>query len=331
MTVAILASVFFVGSLIHVPIGVTSVHLILNGLLGVLLGWAAFPAILAALTLQALLFQYGGLTVLGVNTFTMAFSGVLAGCCCNGIARLCPGRTGFRVAAFCAGAFGVALAGIFTALALAFTDEGFTAAAQILLLAHVPVMLTEGLITMFTVCFIARVRPEMLSMGMLRPPKLLAAALLSFAFFSALLTPSDALAHRVNIFAWLDGAEVAVDCNFGKKSPVMNGRITVYDAASGEELLRGTTDDQGHFRFSPPEAARSHGLRVRVNAGEGHQNEWSMDPGEFSGAPAARLATPPDAGPTVRDVVGGLGWLIGLAGICLYVKGRRASKPAKHV
>ena len=42
MTVAILAAVFFVGSLIHVPIGLTSAHLILNGLLGVLLGWAAF-------------------------------------------------------------------------------------------------------------------------------------------------------------------------------------------------------------------------------------------------------------------------------------------------
>ena len=38
MTVAILAAAFFVGSLIHVPIGLTSAHLILNGLLGVLLG-----------------------------------------------------------------------------------------------------------------------------------------------------------------------------------------------------------------------------------------------------------------------------------------------------
>ena len=41
MTVAILAAAFFVGSLIHVPIGPSSVHLILNGLLGMLLGWAA--------------------------------------------------------------------------------------------------------------------------------------------------------------------------------------------------------------------------------------------------------------------------------------------------
>lgn len=61
MTVAILAAAFFVGSLIHVPIGPSSVHLILNGLLGMLLGWAAFPSIFVALMLQAILFQYGGI------------------------------------------------------------------------------------------------------------------------------------------------------------------------------------------------------------------------------------------------------------------------------
>lgn len=151
MTVAILAAAFFVGSLIHVPVGPASVHLILNGLLGVLLGWAVFPAILTALALQALLFQYGGLTVLGVNTFTMSFSGVLAWYCCRAVARAWPGRLGLRVAAFCGGALGVAGAGVFTALALAFTSEGFLAAAELLLLAHIPVMLVEGLITMFTV------------------------------------------------------------------------------------------------------------------------------------------------------------------------------------
>lgn len=162
MTVGILSAAFFVGSLIHVPIGFSSAHLILNGLVGVLLGWAAFPAILTALLLQAVLFQFGGLTVLGVNAFTMGFSSVLAWYCCKGIARIWPGPAGIRAAAFCGGALGVALAAVLTALALAFTSEGFRAAAQLLLWAHLPVMLAEGLITMFTVVFIHRVRPEML-------------------------------------------------------------------------------------------------------------------------------------------------------------------------
>ena len=61
---AILSSAFFVVSFINVPIGPSSVHLVLNGLMGLLLGWIAFPAILVALTFQAILFQFGGITSL---------------------------------------------------------------------------------------------------------------------------------------------------------------------------------------------------------------------------------------------------------------------------
>lgn len=162
MTVALLSAAFFAGSLVHIPVGLGSVHLILNGLLGILLGWAAFPAILAALALQALLFQYGGLTVLGVNTFNMAFSGVLSAYAYRALVRLLPGPRGQKAAAFCGGALGVALAGFFTAAAMAFSDEGFLVAARLLFLAHLPVMAVEGVITLFAVTFIARVRPEML-------------------------------------------------------------------------------------------------------------------------------------------------------------------------
>lgn len=49
--VGILSAAFFVASLIHVPVGLSSAHLIMNGLAGVLLGWAAFPSILVALLL----------------------------------------------------------------------------------------------------------------------------------------------------------------------------------------------------------------------------------------------------------------------------------------
>ena len=67
-----LSAAFFVASLVHVPIGPANAHLVLNGLVGLLLGWAAFPAILVALVLQAVLFQFGGITVLGVNTIITA-------------------------------------------------------------------------------------------------------------------------------------------------------------------------------------------------------------------------------------------------------------------
>lgn len=158
----VLAAAFFVGSLIHVPVGVTSAHLLLTGLLGIFLGLAAYPAILAALLLQALFFQYGGLTTLGVNTFTMGSAAVLAGGTFRLIRRFWPGPGGMRIAAFVAGFLGVALAALLTALALAFSNEGFAAAAAALLVAHVPVMLVEGLVTMLIVWFAGRLRPELL-------------------------------------------------------------------------------------------------------------------------------------------------------------------------
>ncbi|SFL44295.1 cobalt/nickel transport system permease protein [Desulfomicrobium norvegicum] len=160
MTVAILAAAFFVGSLVHIPIGPSSAHLILNGLLGAILGWAAFPAILVALMLQSVLFQYGGFTVLGVNAFNMAFPAVL----CFLLLRPLLSRPGRirTVAAFCCGALSVAGAGLLTALSLAQTDEGFLQAARLLFLAHVPVMIVEGIVTTLAVSFLSRIRPELL-------------------------------------------------------------------------------------------------------------------------------------------------------------------------
>ena len=155
MTVAILAAAFFVGSLIHVPIGPSSVHLILNGLLGMLLGWAAFPSIFVALMLQAILFQYGGITVLGVNTFNMAFPAVV--CYYAFRPMLLKSARQRIVGAFCCGALSVAGAGL-----LSFSAEGFLRTAQILFLAHIPVMIVEGVITALAVSFIAKVRPEIL-------------------------------------------------------------------------------------------------------------------------------------------------------------------------
>lgn len=160
----LMAAVFFIGSLIHIPIGFTNAHLILNGLVGVLLGWTAFPAIFTALVLQALLFQYGGITTLGVNTATMGLSAVIAGMIFRYIYALWPSMNGLRLAGFAAGFLGVLLSALLTACALAFTSEGFKAAAITLFLAHLPVMSGEGIITMLTVNFIAKVKPAMLDL-----------------------------------------------------------------------------------------------------------------------------------------------------------------------
>jgi cobalt/nickel transport system permease protein len=159
--VAILSSVFFVASLIHVPIGPSSVHLILNGLIGILLGFAAFPAIMVALVLQAVLFQFGGITTLGVNTFNMAFPAVI----CFYLFSHWVKYENPMVAlgsAFACGFVAVLVGSIMVAISLVFTGESFIWVAKLVVIAHLPVMIVEGILTAFCVGFLRKVKPEIL-------------------------------------------------------------------------------------------------------------------------------------------------------------------------
>jgi cobalt/nickel transport system permease protein len=159
--IAVLSAAFFVASLIHVPVGFVSVHLVLNGLVGILLGWAAFPAIMVALALQALLFQFGGITTLGVNTFNMAFPAVV----CFFLFRNMI-ISGDKIKTIIAGCMGgilaVALSALLVALSLAYTDRAFFTPAKVILAAHIPVMIVEGIITSFCVVFLKTVKPELM-------------------------------------------------------------------------------------------------------------------------------------------------------------------------
>ena len=76
--IALLTAAFFVASSIHVPLPGTSVHLILNGLVGVVLGGRSALAIFVGLTLQAILIGHGGYFALGVNTCIMTAPALLA-------------------------------------------------------------------------------------------------------------------------------------------------------------------------------------------------------------------------------------------------------------
>jgi cobalt/nickel transport system permease protein len=155
-----LASVFFVASLVHVPIGPTNAHLIMNGLVGLLLGWSAFPVIAAALLLQGIFFQFGGITTLGVNTLIMAGPAVMV----YWVFGRLIGRPGWsgHGAAFASGAGAVILSALVMAASLIFTDEQFMVVAGTTLLLHLPVMVIEGVVTAFCVGFLNKVKPELL-------------------------------------------------------------------------------------------------------------------------------------------------------------------------
>jgi ABC-type Co2+ transport system permease subunit len=85
--IGVLTAAFFVGSLIHLKLGGVSTHLLLNGLLGVVLGVRAGLAIAVGLVLQSLLFGHGGVTTLGVNIAVYAPPAMLCGLVCGPLRR----------------------------------------------------------------------------------------------------------------------------------------------------------------------------------------------------------------------------------------------------
>jgi len=162
--VGVLSSAFFVASLIHVPIGPSSVHLVLNGLMGLLLGWAAFPAIMIALLLQGVLFQYGGLTSLGVNTVNMALPAVICYYLFRGMVRTGDVKR-IALAGFACGFVSLTLSIAAVALTLLLTQKGFLVTVHVVLLAHIPVMVIEGIVTAFALVFLKKVKPEIIEVG----------------------------------------------------------------------------------------------------------------------------------------------------------------------
>ncbi|MBN1562260.1 MAG: cobalt transporter CbiM [Anaerolineae bacterium] len=166
---ALLTSAFFVASWIHIPVPPTSAHLVLNGLLGVLLGYYAVPAILIGLFFQAVMFQHGGLTTLGVNTTMMGVPALLA-------YYLFGLRHTLRfesprwtsIFAFLSGAVGLGLAALIAMTILITTIPSYLdvdaerEAIYSLTLAHVPLALIEGVFTAMLVSYLQRVKPELI-------------------------------------------------------------------------------------------------------------------------------------------------------------------------
>lgn len=156
----VLSAAFFAASLIHLPLGPVSIHLVLSGLMGAMLGWAAFPAIFVGLLLQALLFQFGGLTVLGVNSVVMGLPAVL----CGLAARPFLKHSGpfFAVAAFGCGALSILGSLVLLYLSLVLSGEALAVFAGLFFWAHLALMGIEGAITMLILGFLKRMRPELL-------------------------------------------------------------------------------------------------------------------------------------------------------------------------
>ena len=187
-----------------------------------------------------------------------------------------------------------------------------------------------------------------------------ALTVLALCIFVALPMVSHVWAHKVNVFAWVEGDTVFVEGYFpgGKKS--QDSLVEVFNPA-GTKLLEGRTNEKGEFSFKIPERID---LTIVLTASMGHKNDFIVPASDFQeGASASSTpaqvfagraedtsAHPDDLsqlegmidrildrklapvmklirdtrkeGPTVTEIIGGIGYIVGLFGLVMYFKSR---------
>ncbi|OOF69202.1 cobalamin biosynthesis protein CbiM [Rodentibacter pneumotropicus] len=161
---ALFAAAFFVASTIHVPVGIGSVHLILNGMAGLFLGWAVFPAFLIALLLQVLFFSFGGFAVLGVNLCIMAIPAILVYHLFR--SSLQPQMTlkACLLTGIGAGVIGVGGAAALASFVLVLDGgKNYIDLIWLLLVSHLPVFILDSLISVGVISLLCKIYPDALN------------------------------------------------------------------------------------------------------------------------------------------------------------------------
>jgi nickel transport protein len=199
------------------------------------------------------------------------------------------------------------------------------------------------------------------------------ALIVVFLAWFSLAAPASA--HRVNVFAWVDGDLIRVEAKFPGSGPVRNGEVSV-KGPDGTILVTGQTDSKGEFAFPVPLKSD---LLVTVGAGPGHESSWTVREGELTGAAVASASYGGEApqqvdgpeplakdtgqkeisdaalseivrdavekalesrlqpvvrmvveqqtkGPGIREILGGIGYILGLMGLGVFLVYRKKLK-----
>ena len=165
---ALFAAAFFVAGTIHVPVGIGSVHLILNGMAGLFLGWTVFPAFLIALLLQVLFFSFGGFAVLGVNLCIMAIPAIIAHYLWRSCLRPQMSLKDRLFVGIGAGVVGVGGAAALASLELMLDGgKSYTDLVWLLLASHLPVFVLDSVISVGVISLLCKMYPDALNPSVL--------------------------------------------------------------------------------------------------------------------------------------------------------------------
>lgn len=156
---AVASAMFFIASFIHIPFGVTQIHLILLGVIGIFLGISSFISILIALILQALLLGYGGVASIGVNLFVMATPAFIIYHINKTEIFL---KINEKIRFFLIGFLGAFFATLFLVAILYFSKAEYEWAAYSIFGVNIFTMVIEGFVSMFLLMFIKKTYPKIL-------------------------------------------------------------------------------------------------------------------------------------------------------------------------
>jgi cobalt/nickel transport system permease protein len=162
------AAFIFAAQMINFPIpGGTSGHLLGGTLAGILLGpWAGALVVSVVFIVQAVIFQDGGVTVLGANITNMGLIGTFGGYYLYRAIRMAIGRDSWRgmaTATAVSAWTSVFMASILAALELALSGTiPLNVAITAMAFWHLLIGIGEALITLAVISFVWRTRPDLL-------------------------------------------------------------------------------------------------------------------------------------------------------------------------
>ena len=108
--------------------------------------------------------------------------------------------------------------------------------------------------------------------------------ILIFIFLIIMMVNISVFAHKVNIFAYVEGDKVYTESYFNDGKKCIDSKIEVFDN-QGNKLLEGLTDEEGMFSFEIPSKDVIDGdLKVVLTASMGHRAEYSVSADELRGA-----------------------------------------------
>lgn len=183
---------------------------------------------------------------------------------------------------------------------------------------------------------------------------------LVFVLFLALA--STAFSHKVYLFAWIEGDTVYTESYSSGKKKVRGGLVKVFDPA-GRKLLEGKTDEKGKYSFKIPrntdlrivlETAMGHKAEFLLKADEMsgiEKSQATTTSNRKSEVPSSSVVKvdieqvkllmeetldsrlrpilrtlakiQEERGPGLTEIIGGIGYIFGIMGLILYLKGRK--------